>query len=214
VHYQQLGHCNGSLPVCRFRPRFPFAKWQKGNQAATATLAHSYIQQREAFAFLVPKTMIKQRRRWRQQERDKAMRNVFEAQMHARMRRQSLKHAKTREAQSVEADCVTLDLGSARSTVSSHPLGKVGQSEQWVPHSIEEELSSSGSESESFSPLLRDDGRPDDDLVLRVPQPLTLEAKFRLETLGGLDMATNAVEMQRKGVRATTVFPGCCTTRE
>ncbi|EEY60205.1 uncharacterized protein PITG_12532 [Phytophthora infestans T30-4] len=96
--------------------------------------------------------MIKRRRKWRQQERDKAMKNVFEAQMHMRMRRQSLKQAEIRETQEVEVDCVTLDLGSARSRDSRR----------------------SG---------------PDDDLVLKVRQPLTQDASFRLEKLGGLNMA-------------------------
>eukprot|EP00644_Phytophthora_capsici_P012212 jgi/Phyca11/550668/estExt2_Genewise1Plus.C_PHYCAscaffold_380134 len=98
--------------------------------------------------------MIKRRRQWRQQEREKAVKNVFEAQMHVRMRRQSLKQAETRKASNVEADCATLDLGSARS---------------------------------SDCRMCSD--RPDNDLVLKVRQPLTQDAQFRLEKLGGLDIS-------------------------
>ncbi|KAF4041624.1 hypothetical protein GN244_ATG06137 [Phytophthora infestans] len=161
--------------------------------------ANSYIEQREAFAFLVPKAMIKRRRKWRQQERDKAMKNVFEAQMHMRMRRQSLKQAEIRETQEVEVDCVTLDLGSARSRDSCpvHDQQAVCKANdvrqaQWVPHSIEEELSSPSSSQESRKvapPAGMDSARPDDDLVLKVRQPLTQDASFRLEKLGGLNMA-------------------------
>lgn len=145
--------------------------------------------------------MIGRRRRWRQQEREKAVRNVFEAQMHARMRRQSLKHAELRRPEALEADCVTLDLGSARSRDTS--LGqeraarrvvnrddKAGQC-QWVPHSIEELEASSSSSSSSddrgniFSPGGEEEGN---ELVLKVRQPLSQDAWFRLEKLGGLDM--------------------------
>ncbi|EGZ11907.1 hypothetical protein PHYSODRAFT_517859 [Phytophthora sojae] len=94
--------------------------------------------------------MIGRRRRWRQQEREKAVRNVFEAQMHARMRRQSLKHAELRRPEALEADCVTLDLGSARSRDTREEEGN--------------------------------------ELVLKVRQPLSQDAWFRLEKLGGLDM--------------------------
>ncbi|ETL98420.1 hypothetical protein L917_04508 [Phytophthora nicotianae] len=140
--------------------------------------------------------MIKRRRKWRQQEREKAVRNVFEAQMHMRMRRQSLKHAEIREVQEVEADCVTLDLGSARSRDSC--LAPEQQTKdktndvrlaQWVPHSIEEELSSPTSSDGSGNVIGMDSARPDEDLVLKVRQPLTQDAKFRLGRLGGLDMS-------------------------
>ncbi|KAE9328210.1 hypothetical protein PF008_g16228 [Phytophthora fragariae] len=161
-----------------------------------ATLANSYIEQREAFAFLVPKTMIGRRRRWRQLEREKAVGNVFEAQMHARMRRQSLKHVELRQPEALDADCVTLDLGSARSRDTSleqreRAARKVindDKSPQWVPHSIEELGSSSSSSTDTyniFSPGREDEG---DELVLKVRQPLTQDACFRLEKLGGLDM--------------------------
>ncbi|KAG6961511.1 hypothetical protein JG688_00009043 [Phytophthora aleatoria] len=140
--------------------------------------------------------MIKRRRKWRQQEREKAVRNVFEAQMHMRMRRQSVKHAEIREAQEVEADCVTLDLDSARSRESydQQAVGKANdvRDAQWVPHSIEEELSSPSSSEGSRKdspPKGMDSARPDNDLVLKVRQPLTQDAKFRLEKLGRLDMS-------------------------
>ncbi|KAG3012217.1 hypothetical protein PC119_g12930 [Phytophthora cactorum] len=168
---------------------FPF-------QQVAKLAANSYIEQREAFAFLVPKAMIKRRRKWRQQEREKAVRNVFEAQMHMRMRRQSVKHAEIREAQEVEADCVTLDLDSARSRESydQQAVGKANdvRDAQWVPHSIEEELSSPSSSEGSRKdspPKGMDSARPDNDLVLKVRQPLTQDAKFRLEKLGRLDMS-------------------------
>ncbi|KAG6610581.1 uncharacterized protein IUM83_06701 [Phytophthora cinnamomi] len=177
------------------------ARGASSEQQAATLVANSYIERREAFAFLVPKTMIGRRRRWRQQEREKAVRNVFEAQMHARMRRQSLKQAELRPPEApLEADCVTLDLGSARSRDTSLGQGREARkvvkgddrSGQWVPHSIEELGSSSSSFPSSsedsdniFSPERDDDG---DDLVLKVPQPLTQDAWFRLEKLGGLDM--------------------------
>ncbi|KAL3662734.1 hypothetical protein V7S43_012137 [Phytophthora oleae] len=143
--------------------------------------------------------MIKRRRQWRQLEREKAVKNVFEAQMHVRMRRQSLKQAETRKASNVEADCATLDLGSARSSVCSQveeqqTLGKANEtrSTRWVPYLIEEELSSPSS-SEGGGKVAPAIGmcsdRPDNDLVLKVRQPLTQDAQFRLEKLGGLDVS-------------------------
>ncbi|KAE8997034.1 hypothetical protein PF005_g16356 [Phytophthora fragariae] len=140
--------------------------------------------------------MIGRRRRWRQLEREKAVGNVFEAQMHARMRRQSLKHVELRQPEALDADCVTLDLGSARSRDTSleqreRAARKVindDKSPQWVPHSIEELGSSSSSSTDTyniFSPGREDEG---DELVLKVRQPLTQDACFRLEKLGGLDM--------------------------
>ncbi|KAG7384492.1 hypothetical protein PHYPSEUDO_002544 [Phytophthora pseudosyringae] len=135
--------------------------------------------------------MIRQRRKWRQKERERAVMNVFEAQMHARMRRQSLKQ---REAIEVDADCETLDLGSARSNDSYQAVEKVNavRATQWVPHSIEEELSSPSSSEGSgkVSPAIEmDSDRPDNDLVLKVRQPLPRDATFRLERLGGLDLS-------------------------
>ncbi|KAL4102179.1 hypothetical protein PRIC1_005927 [Phytophthora ramorum] len=138
--------------------------------------------------------MIRRRRQWRQQEREKAVRNVFESQMHARMRRQSLKHAEIRAAEDVETDCVTIDLGSARSRESCRlPEQQPDKSKvkdvrgtQWVPHSIEEEFSSSSSESESVAPMKHN--KLENDLVLRVLQPLSQDATFRLERLGDLDL--------------------------
>ncbi|GMF11252.1 unnamed protein product [Phytophthora lilii] len=115
--------------------------------------------------------------------------------MHARMRRQSLKQTEIREAREVEADCVTLDLGSACSRdswlVQEQPSDPFAGEKHWVPHSIEELRSSSSSEGcgGNFSPGKMDDSRLEDELVLKVLQPLTQDAKFRLEGLGGLDLA-------------------------
>ncbi|CAI5731093.1 unnamed protein product [Peronospora destructor] len=147
--------------------------------------------------------MIKKRCQWRQQEPATAKSNVFEAQMHAKMRRQSLKRVETRPAQEMEADCMTLDLSSARLSKDSHyvhdpTVGKVHdirtrlRSRQWVPHAIEEEFSSpsSSDDSERVFPVLKHYyTRPTDDLVLKLRQELTQDAKFRLERLGGFDVS-------------------------
>ncbi|OWY95959.1 hypothetical protein PHMEG_00033896 [Phytophthora megakarya] len=110
--------------------------------------------------------MISQRRQWRQQELQKAVRNIFETQMHTRMRRQSLKQAEIREPRDIE-DCVTLDLGSAR----SRDIYNI--QEQQATDRVNEMTTT----------------QPDNDLVLKVRQLLTGDAKFRLERLGGLDVA-------------------------
>ena len=119
--------------------------------------------------------------------------------MHARMRRQSRKQVETRDAQEVELDCMTLDLCSARSNDSHYvqypaliTINDRMRSRQWLPHAIEEEVSSPSSSDDSAKvlPVFQETcTRPTDDLVLKVRQQLTQDAKFRLERLGGLNVS-------------------------
>lgn len=134
--------------------------------------------------------MINRRRQWREQEREKFVGNVFEAQMHLRIRRQSLKTAEIRHAQDVEAVCATLDLCRARFIKNRHRQAK--GTIQWVPQSIEKGMKSplSSKERTQVAPAERVDAfDPGNDPILKVRQPLTENAHYRLNHLGGLDMS-------------------------
>ncbi|CEG36897.1 uncharacterized protein PHALS_04148 [Plasmopara halstedii] len=136
--------------------------------------------------------MINQRRKWQHQEREKSVGNIFEAQMHARMRRQSLKKAEVREAYDVDAECMTLDLSGVKSADNfQQGVGK-DRVVQWVQHPIEKAIESPSlfkKNSECLSAGHADALRRDSNLVLKVFQPLTEDAQFRLRRLGGLDVS-------------------------
>ncbi|RLN97904.1 hypothetical protein BBJ28_00011596, partial [Nothophytophthora sp. Chile5] len=172
-----------------------------------ATLPLSYIAQRKAFAFLMPKSMVKRRRR-RRVEVEKEVANIFEVQMRVRMRRQSVKQVELRVPRSVDDYSATLDLreGSENvddgrsSAANEAQRSRVGrgndvQPRRWVPHPIEEEVPSPPSSMGSEVPLMDaveeikdEDDRPTEYIVTRVRQKLTRDAMFRLEQLGDFDM--------------------------
>ncbi|KAI9914291.1 hypothetical protein PsorP6_007336 [Peronosclerospora sorghi] len=148
-------------------------------------LALGYVEQREAFAFLAPQKMRRKRRnQWQQRARGKAiMGNVFETQMRVRIRRQSLKQVV--DDHKAHADCLTFDLESATS-------GDSQTSGNGVPHSFQVERLSSPCSESSHTVFPAINNRPTQQetaFVLKIHQPLTDAARFRLETLGQLDVA-------------------------
>uniref|UniRef100_M4BVR2 Uncharacterized protein n=1 Tax=Hyaloperonospora arabidopsidis (strain Emoy2) TaxID=559515 RepID=M4BVR2_HYAAE len=112
------------------------------------------------------------------------------------MRRQSLKHVETRAAQTVDNNCHTLDLQNIWSKSSNFDVeGFVlntrsdRRSKQWISHSSEERVSSSLSSDNGFDGYSEvKDQKSDIDRVLRVLQPLSLNAQYRLHRLGGFDL--------------------------
>ncbi|RLN73970.1 hypothetical protein BBJ28_00006646 [Nothophytophthora sp. Chile5] len=172
-----------------------------------ATLPLSYITQRKAFAFLMPKSMVKRRRR-RRVEVEKEVANIFEVQMRVRMRRQSVKQVELRVPRSVDDYSATLDLressenvdGGRSNAANGAQRSRVGkrsdvQPRRWVPYPIEEgvpsPLSSVGSEvplMDAVEGIKDEDGRPTEYIVTRVRQRLARDAMFRLEQLGDFDM--------------------------
>uniref|UniRef100_A0AAV1VFK0 Uncharacterized protein n=1 Tax=Peronospora matthiolae TaxID=2874970 RepID=A0AAV1VFK0_9STRA len=114
------------------------------------------------------------------------------------MRRQSRKHVETRAAATVDnRDCQTLDfrtIWSKDSTVDveGFVLNKRNdaRSEQWIPYVSEDRVSSSWSSDNAFEGYSEgEDQKSDIDRVLKVLQPLSLNAQYRLHRLGGFDLA-------------------------
>ncbi|CAI5730715.1 unnamed protein product [Hyaloperonospora brassicae] len=117
------------------------------------------------------------------------------------MRRQQRKHEEKRGAPEVEANlCRTLDLQNVR--LNDRPCGVGGfmpnkrnetTSKSEIPYLDTPEISSSassGAECEECSDLLdKWKSTSEMDRVLRVLQPLSFSAQYRLHRLGGLDLA-------------------------
>ncbi|CAH0479023.1 unnamed protein product [Peronospora belbahrii] len=153
--------------------------------------------------------MIHRRSQWQQhlERENEVIDNVFEAQMRARMRRQSLeKKVEIKHVHEVETDCMTLDLDSVRSIGTCHAHGRLDdkdmhtrtlvqqQSREWRPDSTQEDSANSLSSDEGGKILPipttnKHKSRSRNDLVLKMLEPLTQEATFRLERLGGFDLS-------------------------
>ncbi|TDH71856.1 hypothetical protein CCR75_009063 [Bremia lactucae] len=149
--------------------------------------------------------MIRQRRKWRQHERDKVVRNVFEAQMHATMRRQSLKKASSRLVQEIEVDCLTLDLGRARIREKTSRMSRqlvmqkayYARATQWVPQVTEQEQLSS-----LYTEKREKSERPVQDVVRKIRLTLSPNAQYRLGHLGELDLALAVPAFMYQGLLA------------